>query len=152
MNIHKIHEDNTNFIRALAAKAIAEIDSRADQLLAELEEDHYCNLQAIDHYFEERENQRDFMEAIAPHETLGDWFDCLPEDCQVDWHDLYQGYMYGPNGDGLLSEDDHLSWKVMALLKSRDSYLKQPFCPYCDSRGHKPGECMEHMVELGSKE
>ncbi|GEA09165.1 hypothetical protein KUL42_39260 [Alteromonas sp. KUL42] len=142
MNIQKIHEDNMSFIRALAADAITEINSRYVELLAESEEEHYCRMQAIDHYFEERENQRDFMDAIAPHKTVGHWFDELSEESQLSWHDTYHGYMYGPNGDSLLSEDDYLSWEVMALLQSRDTYLKQPFCSYCDSRGHRSGECI----------
>jgi hypothetical protein len=142
MNIEIIHEENMNYIRVLGAAALAEGASKWDTALAELGEDHYFRMQKLDYDFERRQQQRDFLDAISPFSTIGEWFDNQPLDYQDGWQDTYQEYQYGPLGDRAIGEDNYFAYEVMSLLKERDSYLKLPFCPYCDSRGHKSGECM----------
>lgn len=149
-NIERIHEESTRFIQAYAAQAMLELNARADEVLDEMALDHHARMEELDNTFESRQEHRSLMDDIAPFTSVEDWFDHLPDDEKYSWQDIYQEYMYGPNGDAVICDSNRLGWEVMSVLRSRDSYLKQPFCPYCDSRGHKSGECMENSApQLG---
>lgn len=70
------------------------------------------------------------------------WWDSLTIDDQSSWDAAYEAYMYGPDGDRILESEDPAVAEILGYLQEKDPYLAQPFCPYCDSRGHEPGACM----------
>lgn len=90
---------------------------------------------------EQAERIQIINEAIAPYDSVEEWFDNLNDSEQQEWHDLYTRYMYSPEGDAVITDDNYLTWSVMDLLQRQDSYLSQPYCARCDSRGHTRDQC-----------
>lgn len=131
-----------NEIREMAQAAIDQINRRADEILEEMALNHFETMQRLDHEQERREAEAVIASHLAPHESFEAWWENLEEQERWEWHDLYGRYQYGPEGDMALNGENHFAQAVMSFLYGRDSYQKQPFCPYCDSRGHKSGACM----------
>ncbi len=136
-----IYEDSVKDVRRMAAEAMAAINEVADLAIDDIYGCHEYALERMDR----EEDERWLAEVLKPYGgSIDNWFDAQPNDVQEQWLDAYQSYQYGPGGDTevFATDDDILVAEIEGLLRSRDSYLQQPFCPFCDSRGHEPGACM----------
>jgi hypothetical protein len=128
-----------NDIRRLAAEAMDSIDEAACWVIYDIRNAHAHFM----HRMERADGERRLADKLEPFGgSIANWFDALSDEEKWHWKDRYQAYMYGPNGSAMEMSDDIFTAAIMGLLRSRDSYLQQPFCPYCDSRGHEPGACM----------
>lgn len=131
-------------IRVMAMQAMSEINDKIDDALYDAYSGRLKAVSDLERFYE---NQH-FMSMIEPYSNIRDWFNALSDDDKYGWYDLYTRYQYGPEGDSLIAENDKLSNEVMGYLLQCDEYLKQPFCGFCDSRGHKEGECMKTRSEV----
>lgn len=131
-----------NEIREMAQAAIDQINRRVDEILDEMALNHFEAMQRLDFEEERREAEAEIASHLAPHGSFEAWWESLEDEERWEWQDLYGRYQYGPEGDMALNGENHFAQAVMSFLFGRDSYQKQPFCPYCDSRGHESGACM----------
>lgn len=129
-------------IQWLALTVRTEINRKADEILEDQFWAHQSRLQKIQWDEEQRLKQQVVEEALQPYSTIEQWFEHQSEDTQSYWYTRYQDYQYGPNGDATVREDDFFAWEVIGYLYQSDPILKQPFCAWCDSRGHESGACM----------
>lgn len=139
-------------IKQKAQAVIAQINQRADEIIEDLRADHMGAMHHLDWVVEQRDIAAEIKARIHPYDSFEDWWDNLPEEDEdglwsthagrSSWSELYQEFQYGVDSDRAISDDDHFSFAVMGFLRNRDTYLMQPFCCYCDSRGHENGGCM----------
>lgn len=136
-----------NEIRQRAQAAIEQINRRADEILEEMALNHFETMQWLDIKEERRGAEAQVSSCLAPHLSFDSWWNSLEDDERWEWQDLYGRYQYGPDGDMAINGQNQFAVAVMSFLRDRDSYQKQPFCAYCDSRGHESGACIRATID-----
>lgn len=132
-------EDNFKiYLANLVAVAMTAMNARADEILEEIEMNHWENMYHIDAMERANEREHHIAWSLLPFHSFEAWWDSLPDNEAASWIEDYQQYQWGPNGGEEFDGD--FTMAVFSFLNSRDRQV--PFCSYCDSRHEDSGSCM----------